>query len=176
MDRSNADPRNVNIDHDVGFIAGSSPSCVFMNNGVDVEMNVGIDEARNVIGMRCPGITYGCGSVRQVDSKDLGSCEYGVKINLVRAASIGASMSAESAVDAVAISTVASGAVVPRISDVEDREISVSLTPMTAAKNDLKNVSNVRISTEYMNVLFVPFHIVNAPPEFERAASASIIE
>lgn len=56
MDRSSAEPRKVKIDQVVGFIAGSMARYCFRRSGVDVAMNVGIEEVRKVIGIRCVGV------------------------------------------------------------------------------------------------------------------------
>lgn len=58
MDKSTADPRKVKIDQDVGFMAGSRRRLFFRKRGVDVEISVGIEEAKNVIGMRWEGISH----------------------------------------------------------------------------------------------------------------------
>ena len=70
----------------------------------------------------------------------------------VRAASIGASSRAESAVDAVAIRTVTAGdtdaRIVESVTPVEvERTISLSAMPKTAARKLRKNVSKVRRRT-----------------------------
>lgn len=90
--------------------------------------------------------------MRTVASRDLGSCDAGVRISRVRAASTGARMRAESAVAVVAIKTVAAGDTEPRMvaSDMpvaNDGEMSLSATPKTAARKLRKNVSKVRSRT-----------------------------
>ena len=95
-------------------------------------MNVGIAELKNVMGSKCGMMNPG--SVRIVARSDLGSWELGVRIRRVRDASIGERSKALNAADVVAMRIVASGAVVARMSEGEDREISVSVTPMTAAR------------------------------------------
>jgi len=52
MVRSTAEVRKVRSDQLVGFVAGSMERYCFRRRGVDVAMNVGIEEVRNVIGMR----------------------------------------------------------------------------------------------------------------------------
>jgi len=56
MDKSSAEPRKVKIDQVVGFIAGSMARYCFRKSGVDVAMNDGIAEVRNVMGIRCVGV------------------------------------------------------------------------------------------------------------------------
>lgn len=54
--RSNAEPKKVKIDQEVGFTAGSRDRYDLRKRGVDVAMNVGIDDVKNVIGTRCVGM------------------------------------------------------------------------------------------------------------------------
>lgn len=54
--RSNADARNVSIDQDVGFMAGSRFKFDLRNRGVEVAMKVGIVDVRNAIGIRWTGV------------------------------------------------------------------------------------------------------------------------
>lgn len=85
-----------------------------------------------------------------MESSDLGERLAGVSIRRVRAVSIGLSRIEESVEDAVAIKTLASGAVdvsiaVLGIAPAEDGvKISASDILSIAASNDLKNASNVR--------------------------------
>ena len=44
------------MDHDVGFMFGSRPRFVLRRSGVEVAMNVGIVDVRNVIATKCAGI------------------------------------------------------------------------------------------------------------------------
>ena len=91
--------------------------------------------------------------MRTVERRERGSCDAGVRINLVRAASIGARRRDDMAVAAVAMRTVAVGEIDARI-EVSEKEagdvraISVSGIPNVAAKKDRKNVSKVRNSIE----------------------------
>ena len=89
---------------------------------MEFDTSAGKAEVKNVIGTRCPGIRYAGESVRNVASKVRGSWEDGVRINLVLAASIGASSSAAMAVAAVDINTVAAG-------DAEDKMDALGITP-----------------------------------------------
>ncbi len=85
-----------------------------------------------------------------VASSDLGDRFAGVRIKRVRAASIGLRSSEERVDDAVAIKTLAKGAVDVRMDVLakatagDGLEISASDIPRTAANNDWKKESNVR--------------------------------
>lgn len=119
---------------------------------MELEIRAGIEEARKVMGMRCVGTKYECGRVLIVLRSDRGSWSAGVRIRRVRAASIGARTSADRAVAAVAIMTVAAGNVDPNIveSDIlveAVRVMSFSAMPRRAAKKLRKNVSKVRRRT-----------------------------
>lgn len=138
-------------------------------------------EVRNVIGMRCVGISHDGDRVRTVESRERGSWEVGVRIRRVRAASIGARRRADRPVAAVAIRTVAIGDVEANMfeSDIlaaAASASSVSATPKTAAKKLRKKVSKVRSSTVYRKVEFVPRHIEIAPLFDESEDKASMIE
>ena len=152
MDRSSAEATNVSIDQVVGLMAGSMPIYCFRKRGVEVAINVGSEELRNVMGMRCSGVSHAGESVRTVACNDLGPWSVGVRISRVLAASIGASRRAERVVAAVAIRTVAAGEVETRTEESDmlaklDQAISFSATPKTAAKKLRKNVSHVRSRT-----------------------------
>lgn len=85
-----------------------------------------------------------------VANNDLGERLAGVSIRRVRAVSIGLSRIDESVVEAVASSKLASGAMEVSVAEpgrapaADGVMISASSIPTIAAKNDLKNVSNVR--------------------------------
>ena len=85
-----------------------------------------------------------------VANNDLGERLAGVSVKRVRAVSTGLSRIDESVVDAVASSKLASGAVDVSIAVPgkalagDETTTSASSIPIIAAKNDLKNVSNVR--------------------------------
>ncbi len=152
MDRSSAEPRNVKIDQLVGFMAGSMARYCFRTSGVDVAMKAGIEEVRKVIGIKCVGVRYAGDSVLTVASNDLGSCDDGVRMSRVLAASIGARIRAESAVAAVVMRTVAVGDTDARTAESDmpvapDRAMSFSAMPKTAARKLRKNVSKVRRRT-----------------------------
>lgn len=88
-----------------------------------------------------------------VESSDLGERLAGVSIRRVRAVSIGLSRIDESVEDAVAIRTLASGAVevsmvmLGRAPAGDGVKTSPSGIPRIAANNDLRNASNVRWRT-----------------------------
>ena len=73
IDRSNAEPAKVARLQLAGFIAGSRPRYDFRKTGVLVEIRVGSVEVKKVMGMRCPGIRYAVGNVRNVPSRVRGS-------------------------------------------------------------------------------------------------------
>ena len=108
-----------------------------------------------------------------------GEREEGVRMSLVLDASIGESNSDDIAADTVAIKTDATGAVDVNIDALGIAPVlggistSTSAMPNTAASNPRKNVSNVRDSMLYMNVVFVPRHSESAPLLADNEDSAS---
>jgi hypothetical protein len=56
IERSRAEDKKLARDHDVGFMFGSSRRYERRKRGVEVEMNVGMVEVRNVMGSRCAGM------------------------------------------------------------------------------------------------------------------------
>jgi hypothetical protein len=109
-----------------------------------------------------------------------GEREEGVRMSLVLDASIGESNSDDRAADTVAIKTDATGAVDVSIDALGivpvlgGTSTSTSAMPNTAASNPRKNVSNVRDSMLYMNVVFVPRHNESTPllADIEDSASS----
>ena len=105
-----------------------------------------------------------------------------MRINRVRAASIGARTNADKAAAAVAMRTVEVGEGEESIEesgiDPEDNGSSTSLSaiPNTAAIKLLKNVSRVRTKMLYTKVEFVARHMPNAPLFEERDDNASMME
>jgi len=121
--------------------------------GVEAAIKAVTVLVRKVMGIRCVGHSQEGLRVRIVAIRDRGSCEEGVRISRVRAASIGASRRAEIAVAVVAIMTVTSGEVELRILLSEMvvevfKTDSISATPKAAARKLRKKVSNVRRRTE----------------------------
>jgi hypothetical protein len=108
-----------------------------------------------------------------------GEREEGVRMSLVLDASIGESNSDDRAADTVAIKTDATGAVDVSIDALGivpvlgETSTSTSAMPNTAASNPRRNVSNVRDSMLYMNVVFVPRHSESAPLLADNEDSAS---
>jgi hypothetical protein len=146
--RSIAEEAKVATDQLVEFIAGSSPRYERRKKGVAFDKSVGILELRTVMGTRCAGMRYAGESVRKVPSRVRGSSVEGVRINLVFAASTGASTRADSDAAAVAIRTVAVGDIedsteASGIEDDEANRTSCSATPNRAARKLRKKVSRV---------------------------------
>lgn len=72
MERSSAEATNVSMDQLLGLMAGSMPTYCLRKRGVDVAISVGSEEVRNVMGIRCSGVSQVGESVRTVASNDLG--------------------------------------------------------------------------------------------------------
>ena len=103
----------------------------------------------------------------------------GVRMSLVLDASMGESSKDDKAADAVAIKTEAIGALEVNIDALGMAPVlggtstSVSAIPNTAARTPRRNVSIVRDSKLYMNVVFVARHSENAPLFADNEDSAS---
>lgn len=136
-----------------GFIAGSSLKYDFRSIGVEEDINVGILDVRNVMGIRWAGTRYAGERVRNVPSKVRGSNVEGVRMIRVRAASIGARTRPEIAAAAVEIKILASGEVEASIEasgmtpDVRGTNASPSATPNSAARKLRKNPSSALVKT-----------------------------
>jgi hypothetical protein len=121
------------------------------------------------MGIRWVGIRYEGESVRKVAHNVRGEREEGVRMSLVLDASIGESTSDDIAAEAVAIKTDAIGAVEVNIDELGiapvlgGTSMSASAIPNIAANNPRRNVSIVRDSKLYMNVVFVARHSESAP-------------
>lgn len=148
--RSSADATKVAMLQLLGLRTGSRLRYVFNKSGEEVEMSAGSVDVRKVIGIKCVGIKKEGESVRNVASNVRGECAEGVRISLVLEASIGESISAEIAADAVAIKTDAIGAVDVSIEELgiapvdAGTSMSASAMPKVAASMPRRNVSNVR--------------------------------
>jgi hypothetical protein len=147
-DKSSAEPRKVKIDQLAGFIAGSRLRYDLRTSGVELAINVGIDEERNVTGIKCDGISQEGWSVFKAPRRDRGPMVEGVRINLVLAVSIGLRRIAATAEERVAINTVVEGDVEFRMAvsgrfDEVDNSTSVSAIPRAAAMKLRMKVSMV---------------------------------
>ena len=118
-------------------------------------------------------------SVCKVPHNVRGEREEGVRISLVLDASMGESNKADIAADAVAIKTEAIGALEVNIDVLGiapvlgGTRMSASAIPNTAASTPRKNVSAVRDSRLYTNVVFVARQRERAPLLADKEDSAS---
>ena len=122
------------------------------------------------------------GNVCNVPNSVRGPSLEDVRMSRVRAASMGASTTADKAAAAVLSKMVAIGVVDERIEvsgtapPAEAERMSFSATANTAARKPLKNVSNVRVRMLYTKVEFVALHIAKPPSFDDRAERASSSE